>query len=37
MQNVGKDALLSQLKKKPAASSFGGRCTGSKSATGLVC
>jgi hypothetical protein len=37
MQDLGKDALLSQRKKKPAASSFVGRCIGSTSPTGLVC
>jgi hypothetical protein len=37
MQDVGKDVLLSQRKKKSAASGFGGRCIGSTSVMGLVC
>jgi hypothetical protein len=37
MQDVSKDALFTQRKKKPAASGFGSRCIGSTSVTGLVC
>jgi hypothetical protein len=37
MQDVGKDALLSQHKKKPAASRFGGRCIGVQLTAGFVC